>query len=170
MRWVWIIGGALVLLVAVMALVGSILPVKHHATRKARFRTAPEALYATLAGPPDWRPDVKAFGPLPDHDGKKTWWEQDSHGRRVRFELVEETPPRRRVVRLAEPGLPYGGAWTFEITPASEGADLRIFEDGEVYNVVFRFLSRFVFGHHGTIEGYLANLGAKLGQAVQIEA
>jgi len=74
------------------------------------------------------------------------------------------------VVRIAEPGLPYGGVWTFEIAPAGEGAELRIHEDGEVYNVVFRFLSRFVFGYYGSIEGFLRNLGTKLGEPVRIEA
>ncbi|HUK18558.1 MAG TPA: hypothetical protein VLW65_19185 [Bryobacteraceae bacterium] len=170
MRWVWIIGGGPVLLFGIMALIGSMLPVKHHATRRARFRARPEALYAILAGPPDWRPEVKGYGPLPDQNGRQTWWEQDSHGRKVSFELVEDVPSKRRVVRIAEPGLPYGGTWTFEIAPAGEGADLRIHEDGEVYNVIFRFLSRFVFGYYGSIEGFLRNLGVKLGEPVRIEA
>ena len=170
MRWVWMIGGGLILLVGIMAVIGSMLPVKHHATRKAHFQAKPEALYAILAGPPDWRPEVKGYGPLPDQEGRKTWWEQDSHGRKVRFELVEDTPPVRRVVRIAEPGLPYGGAWMFEIAPSGDGTELRIYEDGEVYNVIFRFLSRFVFGYYGSIEGFLRNLGAKLGEPVRIEA
>lgn len=50
-----------------------------------------------------------------------------------------------------------------------EGADLRIHEDGEVYNVIFRFLSRFILGYHGSIEGFLRNLGVKFGQPVRIE-
>ena len=130
MKWVLMIGGGLVLLAVIVAAIGAMLPVKHHATRKAHFHATPEALYAIVAGPPDWRPDVKAYGELPDENGHKTWWEQDSHGQKVRFELVEDTPPRRRVVRIADRNLPFGGVWTFEIAPAPEGADLRIHEDG----------------------------------------
>jgi hypothetical protein len=163
-------GGSLVLLIGITAMVGAMLPVKHHATRKARYRTTPEALYAILAGSPDWRPDVKAYGWLPEQNGRKMWWEQDRHGRKVRFERMEDSPPRRCVVRIVEPGLPYGGTWTFEIAPSGDGAEMRIHEDGEVYNPVFRFMSRFIFGYYGSIEGFLRNLGAKLGESVRIEA
>ena len=36
-------------------------------------------------------------------------------------------------------------------------------EDGEVYNPIFRFVSRFVMGHHATMDRYLRNLGRKFG-------
>jgi len=116
---------------------------------------------ATLAGPPDWRSDVKAFGPLPDQERRKQWWEQDGHGHKVRFELVEDRPPARRAVRIADPNLPFGGTWTFEISPAPGGADLSITEDGEVRNVFFRFLSRFLIGHTSSIDRFFRDLSAR---------
>ena len=161
--------GILAALAGAVALIGAMLPLRHHATRKARFRVAPDALYAVLAGPPDWRTGVKSFGALPDQDGRKRWWEQDSHGQKVTFELAEDAPPRKLAVRIADRGLPFGGTWTFEIAPDGGGSELRITEDGEVYNVIFRFLARFVFGYTGSIETYLQDLGAKFGQAVKIE-
>jgi hypothetical protein len=171
MRWVLYIGGGLVLLIAVMAVVGAMLPRDHHATRKARFRVAPEALYAVLAGPPDWRTGVKSFGVLPDQDGRKRWWEEDSHGHKIAYELVEAQPPGRLVTRIAQPGLPFGGGWTFEIAPLPGGAvELRIREDGEIYNPIFRFMARFFLGYNGSIETYLRDLGAKFGEPVAIEA
>jgi hypothetical protein len=60
------------------------------------------------------------------------------------------------VSRIADPNLPFGGTWTFEITPAPGGARLRITEDGEIYNPLFRFMARFIFGYEGTINGYLS--------------
>ena len=39
MKWALMIGGGIVLLVALMALVGAMLPKAHHATRKARFQS-----------------------------------------------------------------------------------------------------------------------------------
>jgi hypothetical protein len=171
MRWVLYIGGGLVLLVAVMAVVGAMLPRGHHVTRKARFHASPDALYAVLAGPPDWRTGVKSFGVLPDQDGRKRWWEQDTHGQKITFELVEAKPPERLVTRIAQPGLPFGGGWTFEISAApGGGAELRIREDGEIYNTIFRFLARFLFGYTGSIETYLRDMGAKFGEPVSIEA
>ena len=168
MKWVLWIAGGLVLVAGLIAGIGAILPLGHHATRKARFRVAPNALYAVLAGPPDWRSDLKSFGTLPPKDGRTQWWEE-SQGQRITFELMEDTPPRRRVVRIANTGLPFGGTWTFEIAADGPGAVLRITENGEVYNVIFRFLARFVFGYTSSIEGYLRDLGAKFGEAVAIE-
>jgi len=177
MKWVIVGGGTQVLLVALMGLIGALLPVKHYATRKARFRQTPEAIYAVLAGPPDWRSDVRASGDLPEMNGRKRWWEQDKHGQKIAYELVEASAPTRRVVRIADAGLAFGGTWTFEITQllpaepqAAGGSEVRIAEAGEVYNVFFRFLSRFVFGYTGSIEGYLNDLGKKFGEAVHIEA
>ena len=83
---------------------------------------------------------------------------------------MEDVPPRKLVVRIADRGLPFGGAWTFDITPQGSGSELRITEDGEVYNVIFRFMARFIFGYTTTIETYLKDLGVKFGQPVEIEA
>jgi hypothetical protein len=170
-KWILWIFLAIVLAVGLIAAAGAMLPLRHHASRRARFKVAPDALYAVLAGPPDWRTGVKSFGALPDTGGQRRWWEEDSHRQRITYELMEDRPGARLVVRIAEQGLPFGGAWTFEITPAADGgSELRIAEDGEIYNVVFRFLARYFFGYHRSIEQYLRDLGAKFGQAVEIEA
>jgi hypothetical protein len=170
MKWVIFAGGTLFLVVALMALIGALLPVKHYATRKAHIGQAPEAIYSVLASPSGWRTDVKDAGMLPEKNGRKQWWEQDKHGQKIAYELVEDSPPTRRVTRIADAGLPFGGTWTVEIAPqAAGGSEVRIAEAGEVYNVFFRFLSRFVFGYTGSIEGYLRDLGKKFGEAVKIE-
>jgi len=163
------IGGGLVVLLALVATVGAMLPRAHHATRKARLRSPPSDVYGVLIGPPDWRRDLKAWGALPEKDGRTRWWEQDSHGQKITFELVESKPPTRRVVRIADQGLPFGGTWTFEIAPAGGGSEVRIHEEGEIYNVIFRFMARFFFGYSASIEGYLRDLGMKLGDLVTIE-
>lgn len=163
MKWAILVVGILVLAAVAMAVAGAMLPVKHQASRTARFRKPPEMVYAVIAGPPDWRPDVKASGALPDANGRKRWWEQDSHGQKITFELVEDSPPSRRVTRIADEKLPFGGTWTVEVAPVFVGeSEVRVTEDGEVYNVVFRFMSRFIFGHYGSIDAYLNNLSAKL--------
>jgi hypothetical protein len=171
MKWVLLAVAALAVLASLAALVGATLPLRHHATRKARFRVSPETLYAIIAGPPDWRADVKRFGNLPDKEGHRRWWEEDRHAKKITYELVEEVANRRRAVRIADRSLPFAGTWSFDIAPAPDGgSELRVSEDGEIYNVIFRFMARFVFGYTGSIEGYLRDLGTKLNQPVEIEA
>ncbi|HLH20190.1 MAG TPA: SRPBCC family protein [Bryobacteraceae bacterium] len=170
MQSVWIAAG-LAAAPGLAAAIGAMLPVRHRTARRACFRASPNALYAVLAGPPDWRTGVKDYGELADADGRRRWWEEDSHGHKVTYELVGAAPGKRLQTRIAQPGLPFAGTWTFEIAPLGDGgSELRITEDGEIYNVFFRFLARFVFGYSGSIELYLRDLGAKFGQKVEIES
>jgi hypothetical protein len=169
MKWALIAICVLAALIAAMAAIGAMLPKGHRATRKARFKQKPETIYTAISGRPDWRSDLKGFGNLPDKDGRKQWWEE-SQGHRITYELVEDLPPTRRVTRIADKSLPFGGTWTLEIAPEAGGVALRVTEDGEVYNVIFRFMSRFVFGQTGSIERFLKDLGKKFGEQVEIEA
>ena len=66
------------------------------------------------------------------------------------------------MLRIADPKLPFGGTWTYEIAPTAGGSTLTITENGEVYNPIFSFMARFVFGYDGTMKTYLANLEKKL--------
>jgi hypothetical protein len=72
-------------------------------------------------------------------------------------------PPRRLIGRIADPSLPFGGSWTYDVVREGAGSRVMITEDGVVRNPVFRFMSRFVFGHHATQEAYLRALGRKFG-------
>ena len=164
MKWVFIIVGALVVIVAVVAAIGSLLPKSHLASRSSKFKQTPEALWAAMIGPPDWRPDIRAFEELPRREGRRAWKETDKHGQTITYESLEETPPTRLVTRIADPQLPFGGTWTLQITPAGAGSLLNITEAGEVYNPIFRFMSRFVLGYTGTMDAYLKALHKKFGE------
>ena len=165
MKWVWIIGGLLVSVVAVVAVVGGLLPQSHVASRRARFRQPPETVFPVVAGPPNWRSGIKGYGSLPGGQ----WWEEDSHGNKITYELVEERPPNRRVVRIADKKLPYGGTWTYELSSDGTGSSVRITENGEIYNVIFRFVARYFMGYTSSIDTYLGDLGRKFGETVTIE-
>ena len=99
---------------------------------------------------------------LGESAGRTRWVEHSSSGR-VTFELERAEPPRLLVARVADPDLPFGGAWTYEIAPAPDGSTLRITERGQVYNPIFRFMARFVFGYEGTMATFLADLQRSLG-------
>jgi len=176
MKWTIIIIVALVAIAGLIALIGALLPKNHVATRAARFRRSPQEIWQTITNVsdfPNWRPGVKSVQVLPDRDGHKAWIEQGPHDA-IPYEAIESSPPDssgrvRLVSKIADPKLPYGGTWTYELAATADGGtELRITERGEVYNLVFRFVSRFVMGHTKTIDDYLWALGKKLGESISI--
>ena len=169
MKWVlWIfvvVGGILVFIVVI----GWLLPKAHTATREARFRQSPETIWKAITdidAMTAWRQGLKSIKHLPDQNGMPAWVETTDSGT-IPFETVISQPPSKLVIRIADPKLPFGGTWTYEITPIPGGSNLRIREDGEVYNPVFRFLARFVFGYSGTMDTYLKSLAKKFGDQLQ---
>lgn len=165
MKWVLIVGAVLVGLVAVMAIVGLMLPKAHVASRRARVAQPPAAVWAVVtdfAGMASWRSDLKSVEMLDEHDGLPAFREHGDNGD-IAMQVVEMRAPEHLVVRIADPDLPFGGAWTWELATEGGGTAVTITERGEVRNPIFRFLSRFVFGHTATMERVLADLGKKLG-------
>jgi uncharacterized protein YndB with AHSA1/START domain len=165
-RYLLIVAAALGAIVLVVLLVGWSLPVKHTATGAATFRSSPESLYRLITDVdrfPQWRSSVKSTERLPDSAGKTRFREIGSDGT-ILYEVDSAVPGQRLVTRIADRSLPFGGSWTYELTPRGDSTTLRITEDGEVYNPIFRFVSRFVFGHTATIEKYLADARAAVGK------
>jgi uncharacterized protein YndB with AHSA1/START domain len=170
LRVLLIVIGVLVALAAAVVLVGARLPRAHTATRSLRLRRSPEAVWAVLTdldAYPTWRPGLRAITRLSDVDGRTRWREHDRHGT-VTFEVVAAEPPFRLVTRIADAGLPFGGGWTYAIEPTPDGSTLTVTEDGEVYNPVYRFVSRFVIGHTATIDRYLTALAGRFGEPATI--
>ena len=168
MKWVVVILAILVVLVAAVWAVGNTLPKEHVASRKARYKQPPEAIWAAITnveGMPAWRTDLKSIQRLPDKNGKPAWVEAMDMGE-VPLEVEEFTAPRRLVTRIAGADLPFGGTWTFEIERVEGGATLTITERGEIYPALFRFMARYIFGYTSTMETYLKNLGKKFGEEV----
>jgi Polyketide cyclase / dehydrase and lipid transport len=152
-----------------ITLIGWLLPKAHSVSREAQFPKPPEAIWKAITdieAMPSWRQGLKSVSPLPARNGLPAWVETSASGT-IPFETVVSQPPRKLVVRMADSRLPFGGTWTYDITPVVAGSSLRIREDGEVYNPVFRFLSRFVFGYSGTIDAYLKSLERKLAEQPQ---
>ena len=173
---IWILvalaGTVLLLLFFVTArILGARLPVSHIARVRGAYRQDPQAIWdcmTHLPAAPNWRSGLKQVERLSDRDGNPVWVEVS---RRGRLTLVFETldAPRRLVTRIADDTLPFGGTWTFEITPAPDGCTLTITEDGEIYAPMFRFMARHVFGYHGMLTRYLRDLGKKFGEKTRPE-
>ena len=170
MKWLLILGVVVAVIAAlagVIALIGSRLPRAHVASRAAQVTAAPDAVWQAITDVdafPAWRSDVSRVERLPDRAGKPAWVEHGRNGR-IPFTVERAEPPRVLVTRIADPDLPFGGTWTYEIAPAPAGSTVTITEAGEIYNPVFRFMARFVFGYEATMAGYLAALEKKFAAA-----
>jgi len=157
--------GALVVLGLLLVAIGYALPVKHVAVREAMLPAPPERVYAAIGNVEQyaaWRSDLQAVEVLASPPALR-WRERGGNGT-ITYELADTDPPRRLVTRIADPSLPFGGSWTYQLTPSGTGTTLVITEHGEVYNPLFRLMSRFVFGHTRTMEKYLEDLEIHLRQ------
>lgn len=127
--------------VGIVALIGFFLPVSHEASRSAEFNKPPEVVWALIADPNSY----------------SGWWK----GAEVKTAVVESVPPKKLVTKIADE-TQFGGTWTWEITPTPNGSRLTITERGEIYNVVFRTLAKYVFGYTGTMDSFLEAAKKKL--------
>jgi uncharacterized protein YndB with AHSA1/START domain len=156
MKWVLIVLGVLVALVALVAVIGMMLPQAHVASVTRHHEAAPERVWSLITDRqhfPEWRSDLRAVETLPATNGKARWKERTKYDA-VTMEATEEVSGQRLVTRIADEGLAFGGTWTFELAPDGSGTTLTITERGEVYNPIFRFMSRFVLGHTATMEKF----------------
>jgi uncharacterized protein YndB with AHSA1/START domain len=172
MKWLLVLVGIVVAIVAGAALIGATVPRHHRVTREASYQQPPQVVWEAITDHkkfPEWRKTIAKVEPLPSVNGKPVWREVNYHGEGVPYEVVDAIPPSRLITRIADPKLPYGGTWTFEISPNPVGATLRITEDGEVRNVIYRFMIRYMFGYKITLDAYLKALGQKFGENVSIE-
>src|SRR3954471_16953011 len=137
MKWIpFIVGGLVVLVVAIVA-IGSMLPRNHKASRTLRVKRSPAEVWPVLM--------------------------QATAASSVPVDVLESQPPHRLVTRVTEKEKNFGGTWTIVIAAVPEGADLTITEDGWVANPIFRFVSRFVIGHHSTMDAMLKKVNSELG-------
>ena len=168
---IWgVVGVSLVVigLIGAVILVGLALPKGHTATSRVTVPAARDAVWEVLTDFQNraaWRPDVKKIEHRDDVDGKPAWTEHNKFGTLPMF-LEATDEPSRMVTRIIDEGMPFGGSWTYELREIEGGTDVRITEDGVVYNPIFRFMSRFIMGHHGTMDGFLKNLTRKFGGSV----
>ena len=165
MKYALIGVGAAIVLVLIVVAVGYALPVKHRGEAEATFKGTPETIFALITNVeafPTWRSGLKSVELIPSTDGRKRFRELSGDGP-IAYVIESAEPSRRLVTRIDDKSLPFGGTWTYELSPTTDGrTTLQITEDGEIYNPIFRFVSRFFMGYDRTIKTYLADVGKKV--------
>jgi len=160
MKWLLFALLVVVSTVIIVLVVGWMLPVSHVASRSASLNATPETVWRTITDVdafPTWRSGVRKVERLPDRNGHQVWVEDGTTGR-ITLAVERSEAPHTLVTRIADADLPFGGTWTYRITPTANGCTLTITENGEIYNPVFRAMARFVFGYESTMATYLDGL------------
>jgi uncharacterized protein YndB with AHSA1/START domain len=156
--------GGMILLLLPVAVIGSRLQPWHQVARSVSLRAPRAEVYRVITdfgGAPRWRRGVKRVEFLEPLDGRPRFREHGKHGA-ITFEATQIVPPQLLVTRIADTGLGYSGSWIYSLAAEGSGTRLTITEFGEVSNIIFRFLSRFVLGHTATIDAYLSDLSSHL--------
>jgi uncharacterized protein YndB with AHSA1/START domain len=164
-KWLVRIVVGLVVIGVMVFTVGSLLPQNHTASQTAQFSQPPETVWAAItdfASFPSWRSDVASVAQLAPQNGKPVWRETSHRGESITYAAETWEPPRHLVARITDKNLPFGGSWDYALSPNATGTTLTITENGEIYNPVFKVVSRFM-SKTATMDAYLKALAARLG-------
>jgi uncharacterized protein YndB with AHSA1/START domain len=167
MKWILLALTSLAVVPTLAAFIGSRLPSSHRASVARTFPVAADVVWTAITDVeafPSWRAGVKRIERLPDRNGLPAWIEEGRSGN-ITLAIERMERPRILVGRIADPKLPFGGTWTYEIVPDGIGSRLTITEHGEIYNPMFRFMARFILGYEGTIRSYMSSLEKRLAGA-----
>jgi uncharacterized protein YndB with AHSA1/START domain len=165
MTWLVRIVVGLIVIGIVVFVVGSLLPQNHTASRTESFSQPPETVWAAItdvAAFPTWRKEVASVVQLAPQNDKPVWRETSHRGESITYAAETWEPPRHLVTRITDKNLPFGGSWDYALAPSGAGSTLTITEHGEIYNPVFKVVSRFM-SKTATMDAYLTALKAKLG-------
>ena len=121
-----IIAGCLIILIALVVLVGLLLPQNHSASRIARFDRPAQDIWDAITEYPaqaTWRSGISEMKRLEDRDGHEIWKEIRGRGRgdSLTYMVIEKEPPRRLRSKIIN-NRQFGGTWTWVVEPEGEAA------------------------------------------------
>ena len=163
MNWFWIVVAVSAGLSILVLGIGALLPREHRAASTIRLHATPAEVWAAITdwrALPSWRTELSSVEELPGGGG----WVETSKWGRMPMRIERSEPLQVLVTRIADDTLPFGGTWTWQLEALPDGLTrVTTIEDGYVRPALFRFLSRFVFGHHTTLRTVQQALAVKFG-------
>jgi hypothetical protein len=160
MKWVVILILVVLAVIAVVYLIGYSMPVKHKASITLKLKAPPEEVWNILTdykSYPTWRSGLENV----ESPDAKHWTEFSKHGT-IQYEAEVFQPHDFFVTRIKNKDLPFGGSWSYELRREGSGTLLQITENGEIYNPIFRFMSKYMIGHEITLKEYAMDISRKI--------
>lgn len=149
-------------LIIIMVFIGRSLPEKHTASQTRSFASSPDDVWKVVTNVSEWKSWRKGVKEAAMR-GPDTFLEKGSNGD-VEYRISNSVAGVSHTTTIITKDLPYGGAWHYVFEKEGSGCKLTITENGEVYNPFFRFMSKYIFGHDGTLKTYMNDLQAALRQ------
>jgi hypothetical protein len=172
LQWALIVGGSVVGVLVLIALLGCFYPRGYSAARSLASKRAPEEVWQVIrdfAAAPQWHPEIKTVERLADKNGHEVWRETDRRGYPVLLETIEALAPTRLVRQLSDEDGPFVGQWEFDLQPAPQGSRITLTERGQIANPFFRVMFWAFMTPTFYLEMYLRALAAKLGDAPHLQ-
>ncbi|MEP6836076.1 MAG: SRPBCC family protein [Gemmatimonas sp.] len=172
MYWILLVMGLVVSVVVATLVGGMVTPRKHVAARTIVLRAAPDKVWAlvrTVKEYPNWREEILSVEESAGNDHRPAWTEI---GRQKSLSYIATTdePPTRFTARILDDDLGYSGEWQHVITPVADGTRLTITEQGEVGNLIFRFVGTHFLGHTRSIDAFLRDVALEFGELAKPES
>ncbi|NBC82216.1 MAG: polyketide cyclase [Bacteroidetes bacterium] len=153
----------IILLFGAIYITGMALPEKHSVTVTDTIQAPGNEVYKRVRNVSEydlWRKnlrEVKVFSP-------NDWFEVHADADTILYRMTILEEKKKLLTTIESDHLPFGGHWIFEFTtPDMESTILTITENGEVYNPIYRFVSRFITGYDASIKEYLISLKRSFG-------
>lgn len=151
-----------------LVLYGKTLPFEHHEEITAELNTSSKKVWQILTDYKDmptwWSAVVKTVDEK-QPDGKTVTWNYDQHGKRIGFVTVKQENEKLLVREIVTKGLPFGGSWSFELTPLSSNkTKLTLIEDGFIRPALARIVMIHFIGIRSNMESFIDALKKKINQ------
>jgi len=171
LRIVGVVVALILLAVGIVFILGGLQP-RNHTASATVVVNAPQAVVwqriEDVQTQPNWRSGLTAVKILSPQDGHTCWEETSSFGKMPMCEVLAAAPSTR-IVRIADSNLPYGGLWTYELSPGLGPTDtnsttLKITENGFTGPWFYRFAGHYIFHEDSQIKQYEADLQKSIGK------
>lgn len=157
MKYLLLLIGVIICIVLIIVIIGCLLPVKHTVSIELSLNAGSKEVWQRLRdikAYPQWRNRLQSVEVQSD----SSWIEVDKKSHRLPLKIVSEEPMQKLVTEINSKDLPFGGTWVFTLRAVGGQTIVTIRENGEVYNPVFRFVSKYIMGHTASINQYAKDL------------
>jgi uncharacterized protein YndB with AHSA1/START domain len=161
---------ALIVLAGAAYLYALSIPAHQTHTRTTTLKQTPEAVFALLTDLPNfpkWSRNMVKIEMLPPVEGKEATRQTFKGDMAMTIITSESTPPKHLVRSMGDIGGPFEGSWTYEITPAVDGAQIALTEQMTMNNAFFRLMAR-LFGQTKYMDEHLEDMAKHFGETAAL--